>query len=163
MNESDKNVFVDSKRSLRAIELQEQEFIRNELYTSLIEQCGEPTTDDTLHMAKEARRELLRAAFCPMREKMAAFRGFVNVLKKPEHERVVSVFILTSLVMFSAPVATLLVGMHLVAPAIGVDPGTCGGLISVGTTVAIMAWYVWHALCEDSGCTNSANTVKKRQ
>ncbi|KEG11373.1 hypothetical protein DQ04_02691060 [Trypanosoma grayi] len=142
-----------TERSLREAELQETELIRKMLYTSPLDEestdaTKEETTHDTVRLSREARDEFVKAAMRPMKEKVAEFRGFVELLGRPQNGRVVGVFLITTAVMFTIPIIVLLIGMHLVAPAIGADAGVCGGFMALGSTVIIMASYVIYAFVE---------------
>nr|CCC93028.1 conserved hypothetical protein [Trypanosoma congolense IL3000] len=133
--------------------LKEQEYIRRELYGSILDDNrrgsdGEITLSDTVRLAKEAREELTRAALRPINEKMTGFRAFTADLKEPCNKAVLSLFLFTTALMFTLPIVALLIGMHVVAPIVGWDDGACGGLMAVVTTVFIMAGYVVYSLRE---------------
>lgn len=96
-----------------------------------------------------------RVPFVPRqttKEKIEGFKKFAQLLSDPTNQRVLRVFLFVSLAMFSVPVVGLFVGMHIVAPALGMqdDKETCGGLVAVAASVFIMIGYVFYALREDA-------------
>ncbi|RHW70067.1 hypothetical protein DPX39_090061300 [Trypanosoma brucei equiperdum] len=160
---------ADTLRTLQEEEHREREYIRKELYSSLLngdnaESGDEPSTKETLRMAKEAREELNRAAFRPLKDKAAGFRLFAQNMRMPHNQRVASVFLLFSVLMLTVPILILLIGMHIVAPFADVDPGTCGGLMAVFSTIVIMTVYVVYSLREAplAGEAEAINPDKKQ-
>ena len=95
--------------------------------------------------------EMLRTNEKPltMKEKLSGFGGFMKLMADPANARVARIFVLVTILMFAVPMISLFLGMHVIAPALGVDAGTCGGVCALVMVVTVMGSYVVFVLNDE--------------
>lgn len=120
------------------MEEEERKILSEALYQSELDKIA--TRDDQITFVRQTNSE-----------KIQGFKKFAALMGDPVNKRVLRIFAFVTLMMFSVPVVALYFGMHVLAPALGMESekDTVGGLFAVGTTVVIMVGYVVFALGED--------------
>lgn len=128
-----------TEATLKQAETDEARLLRELLY------------DDAL--AKLDKRDDFLIPTMTRKEKIQGFKRFAAMLTDPCNRHVFRVFLTVSMLMFTAPIVGLFVGMYVLAPVLDAEKDVCGGVTAVVTVVVIMFGYVIFALGEDE-CFN---------
>lgn len=143
-------------RLLKEVEAEENALIYKTLYRSLDDakdgaiQQDFSDTSDILADARRAKAEFFRATSLPLATKAKGCGTLLNRLGEAKNKKVASVFFAVTMMMFTLPVAAVIVGMQVVAPKMHWDASLCGGFMGLGMAVAIMAGYTIYAFVEDA-------------
>lgn len=156
------------RRLLKDVQEEENRFLYEALYKSLDDDTDQAIRDDltvggTVRQAREAKREFIEATTKPIGVKAKDCGALLRRFSESQNQKVASVFIIVTFLMFTVPLIVLGVSMKVVAPHVGADPTLCGGLAAVFATVFLMIGYVVYAMVEDANRRKSTSSAAKEK